>query len=103
MNLLDIIILVVMIFLIVRGIFRGFFMEIASLAGVILGILLGLHYYPQATEILKPHLPSFDFSSLSNTPDKVIKVLFSHFNSSLTSLVKTFICVGVRSSCLLFA
>ncbi len=53
-----------MIFLVVRGIFRGFFMEIASLAGVVLGILLGLHFYPQMTGILKPHLPSFDIFAL---------------------------------------
>lgn len=64
MNLLDIVILVAMIFLVVRGIFRGFFMEIASLAGVVLGILLGLHFYPQMTEILKPHLPSFEIFAL---------------------------------------
>ncbi len=64
MNLLDMIILAAMIFLVIRGIFRGFFMEIASLAGVVLGILLGLHLYPQMTGLLKPHLPSFDVFTL---------------------------------------
>jgi uncharacterized membrane protein required for colicin V production len=33
MNLLDIIIIVTMIFLLVKGVFRGFIREIASLAG----------------------------------------------------------------------
>jgi len=60
MNLLDISIIVIMIFLIVRGIFRGFFMEIASLAGVILGILVGLRLHPVMTGFLRPYLPSVD-------------------------------------------
>lgn len=57
MNLLDMIIIAAMIFLIVRGIFRGFFKEIASLAGVILGIWLGYQYQPEMTEYLKTYLP----------------------------------------------
>ena len=60
MNLLDISIIVIMIFFIVRGLFRGFFMEIASLAGVILGILLGLRLHPLMTGVLRPYLPSID-------------------------------------------
>ncbi|MBW2205067.1 MAG: CvpA family protein, partial [Deltaproteobacteria bacterium] len=40
MNLLDLIIIACMVFLIVRGIFRGFIREVGSLAGVILGIWL---------------------------------------------------------------
>ena len=64
MNLLDIIIIVTMIFLIVKGILRGFIREIASLAGVILGILLANHFQPQMTDYLKPHLPSTPFLPL---------------------------------------
>lgn len=60
MNLLDMIILIVMLFLVVRGIFRGFFMEIASLAGLLLGVLLSVHFYPQMTDLLRPYLPSID-------------------------------------------
>ena len=60
MNLLDIIIIIIMLFLVVRGIFRGFFMEIASLAGLVLGILISLRFYPQMTGFLKPHVPSLD-------------------------------------------
>ena len=61
MNLLDLIIVATMIFLIVRGIFRGFFREIGSLAGVILGIWLANVYQPQMTEYLKTYLPSAKF------------------------------------------
>jgi membrane protein required for colicin V production len=60
MNLLDIIIIIVMLFLIVRGIFRGFFMEIASLAGLVFGILISLRFYPQMTGVLRSHVPSLD-------------------------------------------
>jgi membrane protein required for colicin V production len=35
-------------------------MEVASLAGVILGILLGFRLHPQVTEFLRQYLPSFD-------------------------------------------
>jgi membrane protein required for colicin V production len=58
MNVLDIIIVAAMAFLIVRGLFRGFFREIASLAGIVLGILLAIQYQPQVTEYLKGYLPS---------------------------------------------
>jgi membrane protein required for colicin V production len=61
MNLLDLIIIATMIFLITRGIMRGFFREIGSIAGVILGILLANAYQPQMTGYLKAYLPSVKF------------------------------------------
>jgi membrane protein required for colicin V production len=61
MNLLDLVIIATMIFLVVRGIFRGFFMEVGSLAGVILGVVLANHYQPQMTNYLKTYLPSANF------------------------------------------
>jgi len=61
MNLLDIVIIAAMILLIVRGIYRGFFREVGSLAGVILGIWLANDYQPQMTEYLKTYLPSFKY------------------------------------------
>jgi len=64
MNLLDLIIIACMIFLIVRGIFRGFIREVGSLAGVILGIWLASHYQPQMTDFLKPFVPSGKFLPL---------------------------------------
>ncbi len=60
MNLLDIIIIIVMVFFIIRGILRGVFMEIASFAGIILGILFGLRFNPTVTKMLHSHIPSFD-------------------------------------------
>lgn len=61
MNLLDLIIIATMVFLVIRGIFRGFFKEIGSLAGVILGIWLANLYQPQMTAYLKEYLPSTTF------------------------------------------
>ena len=64
MNLLDVVIASWMLFLVVKGIFRGFFREIGSLAGVILGIWLANHYHPQLTGYLKSYLPSITFLPL---------------------------------------
>ena len=58
MNLLDIVIISSLIFLIVNGLFKGFVREIASLAGVIFGILLANHFQPQMTNYLKTYLPT---------------------------------------------
>ena len=64
MNLLDLIIIAFMIFLIVRGFFRGFFREIGSLAGVIFGICLANLFQPQVTRLLSLFLPSGKFLAL---------------------------------------
>lgn len=64
MNLVDVVIVITMLFFIVRGIWRGFFREAGSLAGVILGIWLAALFYPQAADYLKAHLPSFKVQTL---------------------------------------
>ena len=61
MNLLDLIIIATMIFLIIRGIMRGFLREICSIAGIVLGILLANAYQPQMAGYLKAYLPSVKF------------------------------------------
>lgn len=57
MNLLDIIIIAMMIFFMLRGLLRGFIREIASLAGVITGIWFANLFQPQLTDYLKSYLP----------------------------------------------
>lgn len=64
MNLLDMIILAVIVFLFLRGIFRGFFREIGSVAGVVLGIWLANLYQPRMTEYLKEYISSSTFLPL---------------------------------------
>lgn len=61
MNILDVLIVVVMAFLIVRGVMRGFFGEAASLAGILLGIWFAVRYLDRVTEYLKPHMPDVAF------------------------------------------
>jgi len=57
MNILDYIILGLIAFFVVKGIFRGFFREISSLAGIIFGIWIGNHYYLQMANLLKTYIP----------------------------------------------
>jgi len=64
MNILDIFIVCTMVFLLVQGILRGFLREVASLAGVILGILLGSHFQSQMTESLRAHVPDSSYLPL---------------------------------------
>ena len=58
MNLLDIIITVTLVFLVVKGLFRGFIREVASLAGIVLGIWLAGQFQPQMTHFLKSYIPN---------------------------------------------
>ena len=53
-----------MVYLIIKGILRGFLGEISSLAGIILGIWLGSIFQPQLTVFLKSYLPSSQYLSL---------------------------------------
>ncbi len=58
MNLLDIIIIAVVFLLVLKGFYRGFFRETASLIGVILGIWLANRHQPLLTEYLRAYLPN---------------------------------------------
>ena len=57
MNILDFIILGLLTFFLIKGIFRGFFREIASLAGIIVGLVIGNHYHPQMATYLRAYIP----------------------------------------------
>jgi len=64
MNVLDISILAFMIFLVIRGVMRGFFREVASLAGVVCGIWLGIVYQPKVEAYLEPYFSTISFLPL---------------------------------------
>ncbi|MBW1682108.1 MAG: CvpA family protein [Deltaproteobacteria bacterium] len=64
MNFLDILIICTMVFFLVRGVLRGFFKEVGSLAGVILGIWLAALFQPEATSRLRTLMPSVPYLSL---------------------------------------
>jgi membrane protein required for colicin V production len=52
MNILDYLILIPLIYLTVKGVLRGFIREAASLAGILIGIWLGIVYQPVVSKIL---------------------------------------------------
>jgi membrane protein required for colicin V production len=53
MNLLDLIIAAIILFCLVRGIFRGMVKEVSSIVGVLGGFYAGYTYYPQVSNYLK--------------------------------------------------
>jgi membrane protein required for colicin V production len=57
MNLLDIIILIIVGFCLVRGIFRGVIQEISSIIGVLAGFYAAYTYYPRLAPVLKHAIP----------------------------------------------
>jgi membrane protein required for colicin V production len=63
MNPLDLAIIATMIFLIIRGLMRGFFREIGSIAGVILGFLFANIYHPGLAEYIRSYLPNLSHLS----------------------------------------
>ena len=75
MNLLDVLILACMLFLIVRGIFRGFVREVGSLAGIILGILAACLYHPLMTDFLSRFLPAWKYLPLLSVALVIVVVL----------------------------
>ncbi|RJR42192.1 MAG: CvpA family protein [Desulfobacteraceae bacterium] len=56
MNLLDILIISTVLFFIIKGLIRGFIREIASLAGVVLGVFFAARHQHEMTEFLKQFL-----------------------------------------------
>ncbi|MFO8089139.1 MAG: CvpA family protein [Desulfatiglandaceae bacterium] len=72
MNVLDISILALMIFLVIRGVMRGFFREVASLAGVVCGIWFGIVYQPKVETYLETY-----FSTISFLPLLAFGIIFT--------------------------
>ncbi|WP_161946340.1 CvpA family protein [Desulfonatronum thiosulfatophilum] len=57
MNTLDILILIILGFAMIRGLFRGFIGEISSVIGLIVGFILANRYYAQLTPLVESILP----------------------------------------------
>jgi membrane protein required for colicin V production len=90
MNVMDAIIISTMVFFVVKGVIRGFMREIASLAGVVFGVLLANHFQPQMTTYLRSlissteYLPLISFAAIfavtllsCNVLGYILKLLFS--------------------------
>jgi membrane protein required for colicin V production len=61
MNGLDIAFLVVLLFFLIRGIFRGFIKEVTSVVAMIAAFILAVHYYPTVTDTLKPFVQNLAY------------------------------------------
>ena len=61
MNGLDIAFLVVLLFFLIRGIFRGFIKEMTSIAAMIAAFMVAVHYYPTVTDTLKPFVQNLAY------------------------------------------
>ncbi len=57
MNVLDYIIIGLIAFFCIKGIFRGTLRELSSLAGIVLGLLIGNHYHHQTANLLRAYIP----------------------------------------------
>jgi len=90
MNILDLIILGLMTFFLIKGIFRGFFREVSSLAGVIFGFLVGNHYYRPMANLLTDHIPFEKFLPLISfiVLFIVVLIVFNLFGLLLHHLFK---------------
>ncbi|MBN1904800.1 MAG: CvpA family protein [Deltaproteobacteria bacterium] len=64
MNILDYIILVPLLYFTIKGIIRGLIREVASLAGIMLGIWLGMVYQQELSMVLRDYLPDNRFIPL---------------------------------------
>ena len=90
MNILDLVILGLITFFLIKGIFRGFFREISSLAGIIFGLLIGNHYYHDVANILRAHIPFEKFLPLISfiVLFIVVVIVFNLFGLLLHHLFK---------------
>jgi membrane protein required for colicin V production len=64
MNTLDILILIILGFTLIRGLFRGFFGEISSIAGVIAGFIAANKYYGMLLPLVVSILPDPGIAAL---------------------------------------
>lgn len=58
MNSIDLIIIIVVLFFFVKGIFRGFMVELSALAGFVLGYITAFLYMEQANQIIFKYFPN---------------------------------------------
>ena len=77
MNSLDAIIILVMVFLIARGIFRGILKEIMSILGIVGGIWLANKFQPSLTAQLRHMMPGLPMLSLVSFLSILVLVIIS--------------------------
>ena len=75
-NSIDIVISIILVYGIIRGFYRGLFLEISSLIGLILGLYCAINFNPIISKYLK------DFISIEENYISIIS-----FITTLTSLI----------------
>lgn len=65
MNTLDTVVLVILAYCVIRGIFRGIIREISSIAGVICGYYAGYTYYEGVAESLQPWIKNPSYANIT--------------------------------------
>lgn len=84
MNTLDIVILLVLAFAVIRGLFRGFVGEISSIVGIVIGFILANRYHEQVLPLVGSILP-----------DPAIASLLSYALIFITGLILVLIIAGI--------
>lgn len=64
MNLLDIILIIILGYCLIRGIFRGLIKELASIVGVVGGLYAAYTYYPLLAKALSHWITNSDYSNI---------------------------------------
>jgi len=64
MNSLDIFVLVVLCFFLLKGFIRGFIREIVGIVGLLVAFLLAVLFYPQTADLLEPFLDKLSYRNL---------------------------------------
>jgi len=97
MNIFDIVIIILLLFGFVRGLMKGFFVEVASLLALILGIYGAIHFSHFAADYLKEHV-TWEEKYISITAFAVtffVIVLVISLLGKLLTRMASFVALGV--------
>lgn len=91
-DIFDLVMLIIVIFFAIKGVFRGFFAELFSLIGVIAGVYFGLKYAGTGAGIILRYFPA-----VSDVMAKIIAIALVFFAVCVVCAIIGKICTGVLS------
>jgi membrane protein required for colicin V production len=97
MNSLDLFFIIVLTFFFIRGVFRGFILELTTVVGLVVGYLFAISYISIVTAFLADYLPSVPVSVLNIMSFMAIFVatnLFLRFIAGLITKTLRFAMLG---------
>jgi len=91
MNAIDLVILIFILFFFVRGLFRGFVLELITLIGIVAGYLIAISYMAPITSLIINYIPDlpksaidiFSFALLFVATNIVLKVIANMITKTL--------------------